>query len=106
MTTFDNREKGHELKFAKDEELNFKITARRNKLLGLWVAEKLGKKDAAAIAYAKDVVAADFEVTGDSDVIDKVIKDLGNAGIKMSAPEIQAEMERLMPVAREQIVGK
>ena len=69
MSTFDSREKGFENKFAHDEELRFKATARRNKLLGAWAAEKMGITGAAADSYAKDVVAADFEEAGDDDVV-------------------------------------
>ena len=75
MTTFDKREEGFEKKFALDEELKFKAEARRNKLLGLWVAEKLGMSGDAATAYAKEVVAAEFEEAGDSDVKNKVRSD-------------------------------
>ena len=73
MTTFDKREDAFEKQFAHDEELKFKAEARRNKLLGLWAAEKLGKSGADADAYAKEVVAADFEEAGDADVLRKVL---------------------------------
>lgn len=106
MTTFDDREKAHELKYAKDEELNFKINARRNKLLGLWAAGKLGKIGADAEAYAKDVVIADFEEAGDGDVVRKLEQDFSAAKLSISASEIESEMERLAPVARQQITGK
>jgi len=106
MTSFDDREKAHELKYAKDEELNFKINARRNKLLGLWAAGKLGKIGADAEAYAKDVVIADFEEAGDGDVIAKVENDFKAAKVAVSAEDIQAELERLAPVARQQITEK
>ena len=81
MTTFDKREEGFEKKFAHDEELKFKATARRNKLLGLWAAAELGKTGADADAYSKEVVAADFEEAGDGDVLHKVAKDLAGKGI-------------------------
>jgi len=103
MTTFNNREKGFESKFAHDEELNFKAGARRNKLLGLWAAGKLGKTGAEAEQYAKDVVLSDFE--GSGDVVEKLLKDFGHADIKITAKEIHAEMERLLPVARSQVIG-
>ena len=80
MTTFDDREKAFEAKYEHDEQLKFKVTARRNKLLGLWAAGLLGKTGADAEAYAKEVVMADFEKPGDSDVIDKLMKDLAAAG--------------------------
>ena len=80
MTTFDKREEGFEKKFALDEELAFKANARRNKLLGMWVAEKLGLSGAEAEAYAKSVVASDFEEAGDHDVFRKVRADLDAKG--------------------------
>ena len=81
MTTFDKREEGFEKKFAHDEELRFKANARRNKLLGLWAAEKLGITGDAANVYAKEVVMADFEESGDNDVFKKVHKDLEGKGV-------------------------
>ena len=72
MTTFDKREEGFEKKFAIDEELKFKANARRNRLLGLWAADKLGLSGAEADAYAKEVVVADFEEAGDDDVFRKI----------------------------------
>jgi hypothetical protein len=103
MSTFDSREKGFERKFAHDEELAFKIVVRRNKLLGLWAAAKLGKSAADAEQYAKDVVAADFESAGNNDVIEKILKDFVAGGVSATARDIDAEMEKLLPVAREQI---
>ncbi len=85
MTTFDKREEGFEKKFAHDEELRFKATARRNKLLGLWAAEQLGKSGADADAYAKEVVVADFEEAGDDDVLRKVAGDLAGKGVDGAA---------------------
>ena len=76
MSTFDKREEGFEKKFALDEETKFKAEARRNKLLGLWAAEKLGKAGDEAAAYAKEVVAADFEEAGDTDVLRKVVEQI------------------------------
>ncbi|MCE2927733.1 MAG: DUF1476 domain-containing protein [Rickettsiales bacterium] len=105
MTNLKDREKAHETKFAKDEELNFKANARRNKLLGLWAAEKLGKTGAEADAYAKDVVMADFETDGDSDVVFKIIKDFANDGQEISEQEIRTEMNRLLPIARDQVMA-
>ena len=81
MSDFSDREKGFERKFALDEELRFKAMARRNKLLGLWAAEKLGKTGEAAEAYAKEVVAADFEEAGDGDVLRKLKTDFDAAGM-------------------------
>jgi hypothetical protein len=101
MTTFDKREEGFEKKFAHDEELQFKAMARRNKLLGLWAAEKLGKTGADADAYAKEVVLADFEEAGDGDVLRKVAGDLKAKGIDEAA--IRAQMGELLAVAIDQI---
>ncbi len=103
MTTFDKRRNEAENRFKHDEELKFKATARRNKLFGLWVAEQLGLTDASALAYAMDVVAADFERPGDDDVVEKVQKDLADAKIDISEHRLRKEMERLMEVAREQV---
>ena len=96
MTTFDKREEGFEKQFAHDEELRFKATARRDKLLGLWVAEKLGLADAAAEAYAKDVVMAGIEATGDHDVFGKIRKDLDAKGVALSDHQIRRTMDELM----------
>ena len=103
MSTFDKREEGFERKFALDEEQKFKAEARRNKLLGLWVAEKLGITGDAASAYAKEVVAADFEEPGDGDVVRKVMRDLAAKDIAITEPQIRAEMDKLMAQAVMQI---
>lgn len=103
MTTFDKREEAFEKKFAHDEELKFKAEARRNKLLGLWAAEKLGKTGADADAYAKEVIAADFEEAGDDDVLRKVAGDLAGRGTPVSDKDIRAKMDELMAVAIQQI---
>ena len=101
MTTFDKREEGFEKKFAHDEELRFKAMARRNKLLGLWAAGVLGKSGPDADAYAKEVVMADFEETGDNDVLRKIAKDLQEKGI--SEQQIRTQMNELLKQAVEQI---
>ncbi len=106
MTTFDKRKNEAETRFKHEEELKFKATARRNKLFGLWVAEQMGITDAAAEAYAKDVVIADFERPGDDDVVEKVQKDLADAKIDISEHRLRKEMERLMEVAREQMLSE
>ena len=103
---FDEREKGFEAKYRHDQETLFKITARRNKLLGLWAAEKMGIEGASAEAYAKDVVAADFEEVGDSDVIRKVLGDLTGKGLEVTETVVRKEMERLMAIAGEQITAE
>jgi hypothetical protein len=102
-TTFDKREEGFEKQFAHDEELRFKATARRNKLLGLWIAEKLGMSGADADAYAKSVVMADFEEAGDDDVFRKVRKDLDDKKVSVSDQDIKKTMIDLMAQAIEQI---
>jgi hypothetical protein len=99
MSTFDKREEGFEKKFAHDEELRFKATARRNKLLGLWAAEKLGKSGDDASAYAKAVVMADFEEVGDDDVVRKVKGDFEAAGVHQSDHQIRRTMDELMAQA-------
>ena len=103
MTTFDKRQEGFEKKFAHDEEMRFKAEARRNKLLGLWAAEKLGKSGAEAEAYAKTVVAADFQEAGDEDVFRKVRADLDAGKVEQSDHQIRRTMEELMAKAIEQI---
>jgi hypothetical protein len=104
MSKFDEREKDFEARFKHDQELAFKVTARRNKLLGLWAASHLGLTGTAAEAYAKDVVAADFTKPGDSDVIEKVAKDFATKGVKLGAPEIADELKRCADEARKQIM--
>ncbi len=99
MTTFDKREEGFEKKFAHDEELRFKASARRNKMLGLWAAEKMGISGDAANAYAKDVVMADFEEAGDQDVLKKVKNDLEAKGVAASEQDIRRTMNDLMEKA-------
>ena len=103
MTTFDKREEGFEKKFAHDEELRFKANARRNKLLGLWAAEKLGLSGAEADAYAKEVVLADFEQAGDEDVFQKIRKDFDAKNIAQSDHQIRRTMVDLMEQAIDQI---
>jgi hypothetical protein len=96
MTTFDKREEGFEKQFAHDEELKFKATARRNKLVGLWAAEKLGLKGAEAEAYAKAVVMSDLEDTADHDVFGKLRKDFDAKGVALSDHQIRRTMDELM----------
>jgi hypothetical protein len=103
MTTFDKREEGFEKKFAHDEELRFKAMARRNKLLGLWAAGKLGLSGADADAYAKEVVVADFEEAGDDDVLRKIHKDFEAKGVKITDQEIRRSMIDLLEQAVIQI---
>lgn len=103
MNAFDKREEGFEKKFALDEEQKFKAFARRNRLLGLWVAEKLGISGDAASAYAKEVVAADFEQPGENDVIHKVMRDLAAKGIAPTEEQIRAQMDTLLAEAIAQV---
>ena len=101
MTTFDKREEGFEKQFAHDEDLRFKAMARRNKLLGLWAAGILGKNGNDAEVYAKEVVLADFEESGDNDVVRKVVTDLAGKGV--GEQEIRAQMATLLAQAVEAI---
>jgi hypothetical protein len=103
MTTFDERKDAAEKKFAHDAELEFKANARRNKLLGLWIAEKLGKTGADADAYAKTVVMADFEEAGDDDVLRKVKKDLDAGGVNLDDAVLRKTMAELLARAVEDI---
>ncbi len=104
MTTFNDREKSFEKKFEKDQELQFKVNARRNKLLGLWAAGLMGKSGADAEAYAKEVVLADFDKPGDSDVMAKLVKDLAAAGKPTEEHTVRKQAERLMDDAKKQLM--
>ena len=99
MTTFDKREEGFEKKFAHDEELRFRATARRNKMLGLWAAGKLGMSGVDADAYAKEVVMADLEEAGDNDVFRKIRKDFDAKGVTESDHQIRRTMDELLATA-------
>jgi len=101
--TFDKREKGFEAKWAHDEELRFKVYARRNKLLGLWAAAEMGVTGPAADGYAKEVVAADFEKPGEEDVFEKVRHDLDARKVPVSDHLLRRKMEELLDVAKHQI---
>ena len=103
MSTMKDREEGFERKFAFDEELRFKATARRNKMLGLWAAEKLGKSGDEAEAYAKEVIISDIEEAGDHDVFRKVRKDFDDAGVQQSDHQIRRTMDELMATAIAQV---
>jgi hypothetical protein len=100
---FSDRQKGFERKFQLDQEQEFRAQSRRNRLFGLWVAGRLGKAGTDADAYAKEVVAADFQKPGHDDVIDKVSADLDKAGRSTPKADLLAEYERQLAVAREQI---
>ncbi|MGB3416565.1 MAG: DUF1476 domain-containing protein [Mesorhizobium sp.] len=103
MNDMKDRQEGFERKFVLDEEQRFRAMARRNKLLGLWAAEKLGKSGADAEAYAKEVINSDFEEAGDHDVFRKVRKDFDAAGVAQSDHQIRRTMEELMATAVEQV---
>lgn len=103
MTTFDDRENAFENKYAHDAQMQFKAEARRNKLLGLWAAELMGKSGEDAEAYAKDVVKSDFEEAGDEDVFRKVSGDLGG---RATEADIRAKMTELMAMAKAQLLDE
>ena len=106
MSGIDDRGDAFEKKFAHDAELTFKAEARRNKLLGQWAAEKLGKTGDAIEEYAKEVVRADFDEPGDEDVFRKIRQDFDNAGVEQSDHQIRRTMEELMVEAKQQIVSE
>jgi hypothetical protein len=106
MTTFNKREKAFEDKYKHDQELQFKVEVRRNKLLGLWVAGLLGLSGADAEAYAKEVIAADFEEPGDADVIRKIQADIQPRNLDLSEHRLRKKMDELIAVAKEQIMSE
>jgi hypothetical protein len=106
MANFDDREKSFEHKYKHDKELEFKVNARRNKLLGLWAAGLLGLTGADAEAYAKSVVMADFEKPGEDDVVEKVVADFGAKGVDMSEHRVRKHMADLMAAARAQVMSE
>ncbi|WP_027534548.1 DUF1476 domain-containing protein [Bradyrhizobium sp. WSM3983] len=103
MSEFNKREEGFEKKYALDEEQKFRAEARRNRLLGLWAAEKLGITGEAATAYAKEVVAADFEEAGDGDVLRKVMADFAAKNIALTEQAIRSKMNELIAVAAAEV---
>jgi len=104
MSSFDDRERAEEAKFAMDEATEFKVMARRNKLLGLWAADLMDLHDEDAEAYAKTVIISDLEEAGDDDVFRKVRADLDKANIDRTDARIRDHMAELIPVAREQVM--
>ncbi|WP_374383728.1 DUF1476 domain-containing protein [Dongia sp.] len=104
MTTFDERETAFENKFKHDKELEFKVNSRRNKLLGLWAAKLLGIDGSEAEAYAKSVVASDFEKPGDDDVLQKVLGDFKAKNVEMSEHRLRKHMDELLATAKQQIM--
>ncbi len=106
MTSFDDRERAFENKFARDEEMQFRIIARRNKLLGQWAAEQMQLTPEEADAYAKSVVQADFEEAGDEDVVRKLLGDLVSAGVDVDDAAVRTAMETKLVEARRQLMGE
>ncbi|WP_106638887.1 DUF1476 domain-containing protein [Allosphingosinicella vermicomposti] len=104
MTTFDDRERAFETKYARDEEMQFRIIARRNRLVGAWAANLMGLTEVEAEAYAKDVVRADFEEAGDDDVVRKLLGDLTSAGVDVDEARIREALEHKQVEARRQMI--
>ena len=104
MTTFDDRERAFEAQYARDEEMQFRITARRNRLMGEWAAELMGLTEVEATSYAKDVVRADFEEAGDEDVIRKLLGDLTSAGVDIDDARIRDALAHKTVDARRQLM--
>ena len=104
MSTFDDRERAFEAKFARDEEMQFRIVARRNRLLGQWAARQMGLNEAESDAYAKDVIRSDFEEAGDHDVVRKVLGDLTAAGVECDETEVREALKNKEIEARRQII--
>ena len=105
MTDFNDRERGEEAKFAHDEDMAFRVAARRNRLLGQWAAAKMGLTAEETDAYAKEVVQAEFEEAGDEDVIRKVLGDLTSAGCEVDEAGVRAALEDKNVEARRQLMG-
>ena len=104
MTTFDDRKRAFESQYARDQEMQFKIVARRNRLLGHWAAKKMGLTEAEADAYARDVIRADFEEAGDEDVIRKLLGDLISAGVEVDETAIRQALEHKAVEARRHFI--
>ena len=105
MTTFDDRERAFEAKFAHDQELQFKIVARRNRLLGLWAAKQMGLSDVEADTYASEVIRAEFEDAGDEEVVKKLLGDLTSAGVECDEARIREALEHKNVEARRQMMA-
>jgi hypothetical protein len=106
MTNFSDKERAEEAKYAFDEEMLFRVTARRNRLLGQWAAEKMGLSPEEAASYAREVIQADFEEAGDEDVVRKVLGDLTAAGCEVEEAEIRATLEAKHVEARRSVIGE
>ena len=106
MTTFNDRERGEEAHFAHDQEMHFRVHARRNRLLGVWAAGRMGLSAVETEAYATSVVQADFEEAGDEDVVRKLLGDLTSAGVEANEAEIRAALEAKLIEARRALMGE
>jgi len=106
MATFDDREKDFESKFKHDQEIQFKVMARRNRLFGEWAGGEMGLSGDALAAYAKDVVMADFQKPGDDDVLEKVQGDLKAAGIELETQRLRKRMDDLLAEAKIQVMAE
>ena len=106
MTDFQDRERASESKFAHDEEMHFRVHARRNRLVGTWAAERMGLSAVEAEAYAKSVVQADFEESGDEDVVRKLLGDLTSAGVEVSEADIREALEAKAVEAKRALMGE
>ncbi len=104
MNQFEDRQRAFEAKYARDEEMQFRITARRNRLLGQWAARQMGLSEAETASYAKDVVRSDFEEAGDHDVIRKVLGDLTSAGVEVDEEQVREALKNKEIEARRQII--
>ncbi|HEY0325362.1 MAG TPA: DUF1476 domain-containing protein [Allosphingosinicella sp.] len=104
MTTFDERERAFEAKFARDQEMQFRIHARRDRLLGLWAAERMGLTDVEAETYARDLIRSDFETISDDDIVRKLMGDLTGAGVDVEEAEIRSRIEEKTIAARRQLI--
>jgi len=106
MPTFEDREKEFETRFKHDEELRFKVTARRNRLVGLWAAEKMGLSGADADTYAKSIVAAEFDKGGEHHVVEKLVADLAAKGESVTAAQVQFELDHFAETAKQQVMSE
>jgi hypothetical protein len=104
MTTFDERERAFEAMFARDQEMQFRVHARRDRLLGLWAAERMGLTNAEADTYASDLIRSDFETVTDEDIVRRLMGDLTSAGVEIEEPEIRARIEEKTVQARRQLI--
>jgi hypothetical protein len=104
MTTFDERESAFETKFARDQEMQFRIHARRDRLLGLWAAELMGLTSVEADGYARDLIRSDFETITDDDIVRKLLGDLTSAGVEIDETAIRAQIEAKTVTARRQLI--